>query len=599
MRFIFFTQFNKTKNERSEEPPPERVIGPAIAVFCLLIVGAVVFLTGIRWGLPTHAVDPFLFGGRGVWSGRQILALAGSADQDKDRASDVSSKPLSNRDRAVEVNGTDEDRARIVRRYRLMSYQPDEFTTFAALSRMKPSRADLDPRMYKYGGLWVYPIGAMLRIAASMGFVQLTPDAAYYLDHPEAFGRFYIVARLYSVIWGLIGIVAIFFLIRRITGNAAAAAFGALSFALMPVVVNAAHEAKPHLAGTVLMLLAVLSGARFVESGKRKIALTAALLCGAAIGMVPSAVPVLLVLPGMSLLRRSLHPTSPRNRLPGIFARESLPLVLMAMAVYAITNPYVPINFIHHRALLYSNLGNSSGFYHAGLSAGSFFHALMLICAGTSIVPALLGAIGAIALAWRAFHADASRQQEARRRATGLLLAVATLPVAIVFVLFATAQPADYARFALPFEVFLLIEAVVALATFLRSAALRYMTFILFAILTAASGIQYVAGFIRDCSNQTTRLATAEVIRSSLGMGNNILASWEEPAPWSLPPVDLFRWHVIVPPRGWPHDQPYAGARLTTGPSDFSGHQGDRQMLSLPSISWADKSFPILMPRRK
>jgi uncharacterized membrane protein len=56
---------------------------------------------------------------------------------------------------------------------------------------MHPGRGDFDPRMYKYGGAWVYPVGGMLRAAAAIGYINpLVNDLAFYLDHPEVFGRF-------------------------------------------------------------------------------------------------------------------------------------------------------------------------------------------------------------------------------------------------------------------------------------------------------------------------------------------------------------------------------------------------------------------------
>jgi hypothetical protein len=574
----------------------------AAILVCLLAIGGCVFLTGIWWGLPSRAVDPFLFGDHAVWSGKEIMLLAGNPDQDKDRAVDVSSKPLSNRNHVTVVNATDQDRARIVRRYRLMSYQPDEFTTFAALSQMKPSSGDLDPRMYKYGGLWVYPIGAMLKLAASVGIVQLTPDAAYYLDHPEAFGRFYIVARLYSAAWGLIGIIAIFLLIRRISGNIAAATCGALCFTFMPVVVNAAHEAKPHLAGTVLMMLTVLAGSGFVESGRRRAALAAALLSGAAIAMVPSALPVLLVLPGMLVLRQFLQkskPPSPGVPVDGKGASSFIGLgvlILVALLVYFVTNPFVLINLLRHRALLYSNVGNSSAFYHAGLTANSISRSLLLIDSGTSILLGAAGGLAAILLAWRASRVKCTDPQELRRRATGMLLAITTLPTAVAFILFANGQPADYARFALPFDVFLSIEAVVAIATFIRRPRARVMAYGLLVFTTATSGWHYVIGFVRDSTDQTTRLVAAAQIHDLLGTHDHVLlASREEPAPWSLPPVNLFRWRVIVVPRGWPEDKPFPEALMTIGPADFASYSEVPQLLSPPDMSWADKAFTIQM----
>ena len=100
--------------------------------------------------------------------------------------------------RPIVMNETDAQRAEIVRRFRLYSCQPDEMITFRSLSRMKPGSGDFDPRFYQYGGLWVYPVGALLKAGSLFGIVTLRGDLAYYLDHPEQFARFYIVARLYA-----------------------------------------------------------------------------------------------------------------------------------------------------------------------------------------------------------------------------------------------------------------------------------------------------------------------------------------------------------------------------------------------------------------
>jgi hypothetical protein len=568
-----------------------------IRIITLLIAGGCVFLVGIGWGLPSSAANASLFPAGRTWSGRRILRLAGDFESVSHRASDVSSTPL-NREQAVVVNGTDQARARIVRRYRLMSHQPDEFTTFAALSGMRPGRGDLDPRMYKYGGLWVYPVGTLLKAAAVIGLVRLTPDPAYYLDHPEAFGRFYVVARLYSAMWATLAIVAVFLLVRKICGSTSAATWAALCFMLMPVVVTAAHEAKPHLAGVTLTLWAVLAGAAYIERPSRASAFIAAVLCGAAIGMVPLALPVLLVLPAMLLFHRLWHKElGPGGEIAGLKILANVAgLMAISGVVFCITNPYVPMNLFRDRAVLRSNFGNSSDFYHAGASGLS--RAVGLVGLGMSFVLAGAGAVGAIALAVRAARKPLNVPDETRRRATGILLATATLPTAFVFFVFASGQPADYARFALPFDVFLAIEAVVAIETFVAP-GWRNVCFAFLALTTGFFGVQYLVGFQRDCGPKTSRAILADELASRLSQGDGVLASREEPAPWSLPPVDLFRWTIVLPPRNWPADRPFEGADATIGPDDFFLHPTLGQVLFSTPISWADKSFKVQVSSNK
>src|SRR5687767_5920354 len=105
-----------------------------LTLTAVLLASAFMFLLGITWGLPSRAVDPYLFGDEPVWSGEKIAALAPS-DNDA-LGADVDANPLGRRDRPVVLNATDPQRAEIIRRYRLFSYQPDEMITFRSLSRI-------------------------------------------------------------------------------------------------------------------------------------------------------------------------------------------------------------------------------------------------------------------------------------------------------------------------------------------------------------------------------------------------------------------------------------------------------------------------------
>src|ERR1051326_3725214 len=240
----------------------------------VLVLAAVVFLLGINWGLPSRAADPYLFGVETPWKGARIVFLTGEWQADAQMGADVDRNPITQRSGPVLLNGSDAQRAEIIRRYRLYSYQPDEMNTLRAIGQMKVEEGQLDPKLYQYGGLWMYPVAAMLKIAMVVGFIPSPPGSGsalvYYIDHPEAFGRFYVVARLYAALWGLVAVWAVFYLVRRLTGDDLIAGAAGLAFAIMPVVVNLAHEAKPHLPGCALMLLSIIAALRYVDTGKTK-----------------------------------------------------------------------------------------------------------------------------------------------------------------------------------------------------------------------------------------------------------------------------------------------------------------------------------------
>src|SRR5438046_5001490 len=149
----------------------------------LLILSAGIFLTGINWGLPSRRVDPFLFGDHPVWSGAEIARLAGERDANSKLGADVDVNPIARTSRPVVLNETDQQRAQIIRRYRLYSYQPDEMITFMALSTIRQSRGD--PKLYQYGGRWMYPVAAPLKILA-----RPLPDQAHYMDDPTPCGPY-------------------------------------------------------------------------------------------------------------------------------------------------------------------------------------------------------------------------------------------------------------------------------------------------------------------------------------------------------------------------------------------------------------------------
>ena len=577
----------------------------SLPVVGLLLAGAW-FVLGINWGLPSRRADAYLFDDPSkAWTGGRILELAGGWDEDAGRGADVDLNPVTGREGPVVLNATDAQRAEIVRRYRLFSYQPDEMITFRALAQMRPGEGKLDPRLYQYGGLWIYPVGALLKAAAVVGLVDLRSDLAWYLDHPEAFGRFYVVARVYSAAWGVVGVWAVYRIVRKVVGasdlGAVAPFVAAACFAAMPVVVNMAHEAKPHLPGAVLMLLAVLAAANYVQTGRRRWWVAAGALCGAAFGMVLSALPVFVVLPLMALLRRE---ATWRQRLTVTVAAA-----VIGVDVYFLTNPYVLIHLVGRGEALKSNLANSAAMYSAGGSAGALVNAAKLIAEATGPLLAVAGVIGALALGVRAVRVRKDQSPpEVARRATGLLLAAPALLVTVQFVALAAGKPGEYGRFALLPAIFLLVEAVVAVATLddccphprlFRGRKPGPMFCAGLFLLTLPSTIPYVARFVDDSYGTPTRLRAARALADL--PASTAIAVEAEPAPYSLPPVNLFTRRIVLLPR----DRAVAAAAGVPGgpavlvrpldvPAPHAVPPPRNTAETLPArISWAGKHFEM------
>ncbi len=567
----------------------------AVILTGLLTVAATVFLAGIDWGLPSARVDAFLFGDRPVWTGRSLLQLA-PADAAPDRGADVDANPLTVRDSSIVLNATDAQRAEIIRRYRLFTYQPDEMITLMSLARMRPGAGDLDPRLYQYGGLWVYGVGLMLRMGAAVDFLHLTADPAFYLDHPDAFGRFYVMARLYAALWGLVGVWTVHRLTRRYTQHRWPPIIAALLVILMPVVINQAHEAKPHLPGAVLMLLACLAAIGYARTGAPRWCIGAGILCGAAVGMVLSVWPIAVVIPLMALIR-----ADPRRRQWQAMGAATGLLFI----TYFITNPFVMIHLVGDRSLLLSNLGNTQAMY--GVLLAGIPRAARLMVEGMSPAPAILGIAGAMGLAWVAVRRHRPADARPARRADGWILAAPAILLSCQFALTAAGKPGEYGRFFLFPDMVLALAAALAVDRFTCKPLVRGACYGLLLATTAVFGAVYVRAYLRDAGSVPGRIEWADQLERLNRQGGRTLGVLAEPAPYSLPPVDLFDWQIILLPRSgrWGRTRPDLIVRAVDAPGESALPLEGYDLLpqSAPiqpmvaRLSWADKPFEVWVRR--
>ena len=292
---------------------------------------------------------------------------------------------------------------------------------------------------------------------------------------------------------------------------------------------------------------------------------------------------------------------------------------VIGLIVYGITNPYV---FLHaftpwgDRQILESNLSNSTAMYE--MNPAGFANAARLLGAGTSPVLAVAGAIGGAALVLAAAvrrRRGAACDGESclgRGDVGWLLLAPVTL-ILVQFALLATGKPGEYARFALLPEIAVAIAAVVAADRFLPMRAARYGVLGVLFVVTAAHGLTYVAGFLRDSGPVSSRLAAADELREG-DFGRDV-GLYAEPAPYSCPPIDLFTHRLILLP---PLADTADAWRYAREPVDFTLWAVDAPVgmiedgpLGLPTgrtfgrwpfetpISWADKTFVYLPQSRQ
>jgi Dolichyl-phosphate-mannose-protein mannosyltransferase len=547
----------------------------------LLVLALGVFVTGLGWGLPSRAVDPLLFGDHPVWTGAQIAQLTRPRQNDQ-LGADVDANPAAP---GSVVNDTDEKRAEIISRYRLYTYQPDEMITMKSLGSMNPSQRDFDPKLYQYGGLWIYPVGTLIKLC-------LNPQSqTFYLDQPVAFGRFYLIARLYVVLWGLIGAWAVYRIALDCGAGMFAAAGVVLLYLFLPVVVNMSHEAKPHLPGAVLVLLAAMCAGRFVQDGRARWWVLSAILCGMSAGIIVSNALALVILPAMVMMRSMKW-----SRRCGIAACA----VAIGVAVYSVTNPYVLVHVVGNDAVLRSNLGNSRAMYSFGRIGDGLVNAGRLLVEGSTPLVGIVGLIGSVLVARR----SAKRQVASLR----ILLIVAGL-VLVQFVLLAAGKPGEYGRFAILPAIVLALSA----ATLIGRAPLRTFEKIeslgLLLVLTILPSLVYLHGFVRDSGPEPRRLADAAVLEQLHRIGATTLGVDREPAPYRLPPVNLFEWRIVLLPDSFDLVSGQAPVDVIVRPVDELKREptylgayvrvNERRVEDLfpARISWASKPMEIWVRR--
>lgn len=538
------------------------------------------FLAGVNWGLPSSSVEKYLFPDGQALSGAQILQFGGDWQADAIANSYSEIDPLPASSSPVLLNADAQGQARIARRYLLYSSHPDEMNNFRALASMSPSQLDFDPKLYHYGGLWIYPIGVALRAADALKLVTLTTDLAFYYDHPEAFARFYVVARLISASWALLGVWAVFAITARIASGLVVPAIAALAYIAMPVVINGAHTAKPHGPAAVLMLCAVLAAARFVDSGRWRWAVATGALCGAAAAMVLWGFVALVIPLTMVLLRRAAWV----RRITTAAAAGCV-----ALAVFFLTNPYIAVHLLGDRTPLQSNVTDAFWF-HFPHSVSQMLDTAALVAQAAS-PPLAIVSVASIIL----IGIGALRRRPANP--TGVLIAVPAIVLAAQFLwlLGGGAEP-DQGRFVAFPGVALAIAAALGIGKLARTNRGQLAAGAALVVATALYGVPYVAGFVDDAATGGARLRLADqlasrerqlaVAKSSAADPKPVLGTYGQPAPYDVPPFDLTGWRLLLLPARSTDPAGVADVAIAVN-EDYGLQPGETP------LSWADVRFVV------
>ncbi len=329
-----------------------------LALVLVLVFWCIVLGRLVGFGLPNQArIDNIVYG--------HSLTLSEIAAVDQQRAhffsrlaserSDVINAEDGDRDDTVvnlrtyrqlytkignydEISVSSEMRIAMLRNALLWGLYDDESATLSALSQIRPSQMDFDPKTYMYGGAYLYTVGTAIFLSDQIGFIEISRSVGAYLTSPQGIAALYVILRSVGGVAFLVLLVLVFALTRRLGGNLAGV-LAILALSGAGAVWGYAFLAKPHVYATAWSVLSIYS---FVQVATDKggtlqarwlalAAVSGGLAMGSAIGqgLVAVAAPVFL-------LRQN-------DVVEGL---KHIALVWIGMAMfYFATNPYVLLNF--------------------------------------------------------------------------------------------------------------------------------------------------------------------------------------------------------------------------------------------------------------
>ncbi len=483
----------------------------------------------LPWGLPTARNDVYLFDDGSAWPAEEYKAARALRElSERNAGADTDLDPIQNRGGIVELTSDAAQRGEIMLRYRLYSHQPDEMITFRALQRMKPRQFDFDPRLYQYGGGYIYLVGAALGAATLTGFAQITSDLDTYLVAPDLFGRFYVVARLISVAFAALGLVAAFHLAATVGGRRAGwASF--LLIAFSPVFLCGALEAKPHLPaaafGLWVAVFALRASTRHCWSNTIKLGL----LAGYSMSLVLTGVASLLTILAAAAIG------SARNKMklaPFGWAFAT------AIAVYCLTNPFVLFNAFNNPTALTSNMSNSTAMYSIARLGDGIQRMASLLVEGIGWAALAVGLVGTAVL----FATRPGKTTIGAAAGLGLLMLCSAI---------GAEKPAEFARFLVLPAGLLCIAAAVAIARIAQTSQLLAMA-LLATSLFFGGGWNYCASFWQDGLGRAgTRTLSADWLARRAASTDSI-GLLQEPAPYCVPPLNFESRRIFLLPTSPP-----------------------------------------------
>ncbi|MFH1368213.1 MAG: glycosyltransferase family 39 protein [Elusimicrobiota bacterium] len=410
-----------------------------------------------------------------------------------------------------------------IRPYLLRSCHTDEQMTIASLGGMRPEKLDFNPRIFQYGGAYIYSVGAWFACLKLAGILKLTTDLSFYFQNPVEMGKFFTAGRIMNSIFTSLSILMLFIICKRFFTETAGL-IAALFFTLLPAVVIQQHIMKPYCMGTFFALSCLYFSILLSESGE---SMKYYVLSGACLGLTVASMPFYGLIAAAPLTVFAAG---------GRFKVKNIALfTVSALSVFALTNPYWILDYkgllsevVSFTAVKGSGSGKFSDF---------IYYIFRQIPSGA---PAgiILSFLGGIAL----FSAKPGKKER-------IILISGVIPLLLSAWIWRSHNISIHnTRVLLPWLAILCIPSAVMFERLLSKNRVFAVSLVLLAAVTfqlSAASAVCVRNLINDTYRDSSRVTAGKWINENLPYGSSI-GVFYFPEPSHVPPFNFINYRLTV-----------------------------------------------------
>jgi len=248
----------------------------------------------------------------------------------------------------------------------------DEQNVFRAFYNFRPEKGEFNPKYFRYGGAWLYPVALTLYLSSECKAFQLNKDISNYLNNPQDIQKISIISKTFGIISCIFGILVIFFLVRRFF-NLQTAVISFMLTIFCPILIVETIYLKPLLTSFMWYSIAFYFIYKFVFDYTRSIfnLILASVFVGLAAGSVISSGSIIFVLFFAIILKNngSKNENNKRNYCLGIIFRYFAISFVISLVIFFVSNPYSIISFDQFTKEISFNLNKLSTYSFFDLSA--------------------------------------------------------------------------------------------------------------------------------------------------------------------------------------------------------------------------------------